>query len=186
MENATHTAAMIVSSSYTQGLEPTPHSLYALLYYLQGWHKALLGQWCFDEEIEILEDAPFVQDVYHELGYVYRQGKRLSDAKFTINNLLIGALVNTYGRLPTLKLMNLFKHDAHLHQLQTSTSPHAILMPKPMIAQLFSTGELQDNEKIHRQFLDSWYAQKYSASDWTPQVTASPETLKAVEQFILE
>lgn len=183
-ESAIQTAQIIVAKYHEQGDAVTQLKLQKLLYYVQGWSKALLKKWRFEDDIEAWAYGPVVYAVRQKFKSFGRGPIILDKEIFPADDLLIDTVLSIYGRHGAEDLVALTHKDAPWQKNYIPLTERT-LIPNDDIEAYFSGGDAF-RIKIHAQFFDTYRARLHDVREWTPPGVATAEEIAEIEAALFE
>lgn len=178
MEPALQTAKIIVAKSHEQGEAITQLKLQKLLYYVQGWSRALLREWRFEDSIEAWDYGPVVYSVRQAFGSFGRGPITLDKEIFPADDLVIDTVLSIYGQHRAETLMALTHKDTPWQKNYIPLTERSVI-PNADIEAYFSGGDAL-HTKIHAQFFDAYRDAKHNVCEWIPPGVASKEEKMAI------
>ena len=182
--SALQTAQIIVAKIHEQGEAITQLKLQKLLYYVQGWSKALLHKWRFEDPIEAWLYGPVVFAVRQKYADAGRGPINLDTEIFPPADLLIDTVLSIYGKRSAEELVALTHKDTPW-QMNYIPMEERVLIPNEDLIGFFCSGEALKT-KIHARFFDAYREKKYDIREWTPPREASLEEIAEIEAAMLQ
>ncbi len=182
--SALQTAQIILAKIHEQGEAITQLKLQKLLYYVQGWSKALLHKWRFEDPIEAWIYGPVIFSVRQKYADAGRGPINLDTEIFPPADLLIDTVLSIYGKRSAEELVALTHKDTPW-QMNYIPMEERVLIPNEDLIGFFCSGDALKT-KIHARFFDAYREKKYAIREWTPPRAASLEEIAEIEAAILQ
>jgi uncharacterized phage-associated protein len=183
-EPAIQTAQIIVAKMHERGEAITQLKLQKLLYYVQGWSKALLRQWRFQDNIEAWAHGPVVYSVRQKYASFGRGPIAQDSETYPPDDLLLDTVLSVYGQIGAEELVALTHKDAPW-QKNYIPMEDRVLIPNDDIENFFSGSDVFKT-KIHAHFFDAYRARKHDVRQWTPPGEASAEEIAEIEAAVFK